>query len=1032
MKKIQLSPFFNQPRRPRIWILSSASLVLSMGMSLAADVVKDGAGTDLNAGVSWSGTAPGSDDIATWQTGSLGAGLTIGSNVSWSGIKVADALSDIDVTGAGALTIGSDGIEMSAAALNMSLATNVVLGADQDWAVGDGQQLTVSGQVSGAHVLTINGAYDTTTFNSTLTSTPQLIWAGKTLSDIDAAGGMLGGPSINSGTPLTGSAELFTPGVSTTYQLQVHDDVWLKGVGVELTQVGDDIYAQANWARYKPDSNLLGTDLSDGNNSSYLAVETTLEMNSTSKGDVLFNRSGGNGGTIGGLSINAGTVELDGGNIGYASSGGYFSGAAIEVSDHGVLKLTGAFNAGYSTDMTVNGGELQIVGDQYINNLTLKNGGEVTGGDFRMGFHSHAVLSVEGTSASTITSKVTLVRNAGTGDTVTFDVADVDGGSGVDLNVSGGIGDLGGYAGSSLIKTGDGTLLLSGNDATYGGDTIINGGVFAMSKKLNAGSEVHINAGATMELRATNIFLRNSSSAAVIIDSGTLTMSNGNHNKFGDMSLLSGATWTTEASSGSYAGENFVIRPNSTITVGGTGASTMSAKDGVALESGIITFDVADASGDSAGDLIVNTELENGGGVTKTGLGTMELQKASTYTGGTVINEGTISLGNGGTAGSVVGAIINNSALVVNRSNTITLANDISGSGTLTLLGNGTNGSHVNLTGDNSGFAGNTTIDGARANVDMSGGNRVGSGSVTVADGGQLWLTGGALSNAVTLNGEGVTEAAGQLGAVRFSNDSNISGAVTLAGDSRLTPHSSSDTGTVSGVISGDYGIEKTGSGTLNLTNANTYTGDTHIKAGSLVLGASGSIASSPTIAIDSGAEFDVSAVTDFSLGAGQTLSGSGDIVGDVGVSGTIAPGMSPGTMSYGGALVLFDGSTLDIELNGADNTTGSSVNDLITVAGNLEFEGTVKVDVTELAAFNAVAKDTRWVFITYEGALVGGENLVLGDLPSLTLDPAVLNPHFALDTSTMGEIALIAVPEPSSAALLALGGLALTLRRRK
>ena len=55
---------------------------------------------------------------------------------------------------------------------------------------------------------------------------------------------------------------------------------------------------------------------------------------------------------------------------------------------------------------------------------------------------------------------------------------------------------------------------------------------------------------------------------------------------------------------------------------------------------------------------------------------------ANTYTGGTTISAGTLLLGNGGTTGSVAGNIVDNAALVFNRSNALTYAGVISGTGT--------------------------------------------------------------------------------------------------------------------------------------------------------------------------------------------------------------------------------------------------------------------------------------------------------------------------------------------------------------
>ena len=66
------------------------------------------------------------------------------------------------------------------------------------------------------------------------------------------------------------------------------------------------------------------------------------------------------------------------------------------------------------------------------------------------------------------------------------------------------------------------------------------------------------------------------------------------------------------------------------------------------------------------------------------GTGTLTLTGANTYTGGTTITAGTLQLGNGGTTGSITGNVVNNGALVFNRSDTLTFAGVISGTGALT------------------------------------------------------------------------------------------------------------------------------------------------------------------------------------------------------------------------------------------------------------------------------------------------------------------------------------------------------------
>ena len=83
----------------------------------------------------------------------------------------------------------------------------------------------------------------------------------------------------------------------------------------------------------------------------------------------------------------------------------------------------------------------------------------------------------------------------------------------------------------------------------------------------------------------------------------------------------------------------------------------------------------------------------------------MTLSGANSYSGGTTISDGTLQVGNGGTTGSIAGNIVNNAALIFNRSDNLTYANVISGTGTLEQAGAGI----LTLTGANT-YSGSTTI----------------------------------------------------------------------------------------------------------------------------------------------------------------------------------------------------------------------------------------------------------------------------------------------------------------------------------
>src|SRR5581483_6451042 len=86
-----------------------------------------------------------------------------------------------------------------------------------------------------------------------------------------------------------------------------------------------------------------------------------------------------------------------------------------------------------------------------------------------------------------------------------------------------------------------------------------------------------------------------------------------------------------------------------------------------------------------------------------------------------------------------------------------------------------------------------------------------------------------------------------------------------------------------------DGGLTKNGPGNVTLNSVNTYTGPTVVNAGTLALAGSGSISTSPTITLVSGATLDGSGRSDttVTIPSGQTLAGSGSVVGNL----TIASG---------------------------------------------------------------------------------------------------------------------------------------------
>ena len=112
---------------------------------------------------------------------------------------------------------------------------------------------------------------------------------------------------------------------------------------------------------------------------------------------------------------------------------------------------------------------------------------------------------------------------------------------------------------------------------------------------------------------------------------------------------------------------------------------------------------------------------------------------------------------------------------------------------------------------------------------------------------------------------------------------------------------------TVSAIIGGSGGLQANvsgDSGTLKLTAVDTYTGNTIVTAGTLMLSGSASISDSANIVVTGGATFDVSALSStFRLAAGQTLNNTNPmaiIAGNVITgSGTVSLTYAPGTPSF-------------------------------------------------------------------------------------------------------------------------------------
>lgn len=120
----------------------------------------------------------------------------------------------------------------------------------------------------------------------------------------------------------------------------------------------------------------------------------------------------------------------------------------------------------------------------------------------------------------------------------------------------------------------------------------------------------------------------------------------------------------------------------------------------------------------------------------------------------------------------------------------------------------------------------------------------------------------------------------------------------------------------------------------------------------------------------------------DYSVSTGATLGGHGTIGSVVNVAGSVAPGEADdaiGTLTVGG--LNLNGATLTFDLNAADHTAGSNINDLIVSTGLLDLSGGATLNVNGIGG-NLTAGDYDLIQFS-PGMLTGtASNLALGSIP--------------------------------------------------
>jgi len=644
------------------------------------------------------------------------------------------------------------------------------------------------------------------------------------------------------------------------------------------------------------------------------------------------------------------TAELGGDNSGFAG--------IIDIQD-GRISVTDGRSLGIGTVQVGSGTTLRtdtsIVGDTTVMaNLT---------GD--------GVFEKRGSNRVTLTGANTLTNNVFVRDgTLQIEGSQNIGTANIDLTLATSVLDLStsGMATLSnnvgglgrLVKTGTGTVFVTGANSYAGGTDIQQGAIRVTDVSFLGTGAITVQAGAALDLSIAGAQTLNQN----ISGAGILRKSGG-----GDLTLLgNGLTGGVD------------------ITNGRVIVNTASALGGGPVTTAVDTQLVFD----NAMTEVSNTLISGAGALTKDGAGLLVINNANSFTGGTIINSGRLGLNDGMGLGTGDVIVLQGAILGVGG---VTLANNVSGAGQVIKTANNT----ATLTGTNT-YSGGTDIQQGRVVVNSpaalgTGGVQMAANTALVVD--YNGATNVALNNVLTGAGALVKEGSGTV--VMNTIGNTFSGGTSInAGRLGLNFGDALGTGAVSiasgaelgiGAItyanatSGAGRIVKTSGGAAFLTGANTHSGGLDIQGGSVGVTGSGALGSG-AVSIASGASLDYTAASNatfanalsgagtfnklgtaqltfgsnFTLGAlnavagrtrinavattnatvasGATLDGTGRIVGNLVNNGTVAPGNSIGTLTVQGNYTQNAGSVLEIEFDANGNI------DLLDVTGNAVLNG--------------------------------------------------------------------------------------------
>ncbi len=672
--------------------------------------------------------------------------------------------------------------------------------------------------MNGAGTLTVNQS-GTTSYSGSISGNGGLVMSGTGTLTLSGTNNYTGGTTVSGGT-LQGTTDslqgAITNNAAVTFNQSTNGTYAgnMTGSGaVSLTGTGNVTFSGTN-------SYSGGTTVSAG---TLTGTTNSLQGDITNNATVTFGQN--TNGTYAGNLSGSGAVNLTGtGNVTFSGTNSYSGGTTVSagtltgttdslqgaITNNAAVVFSQATTGTYAGALTGTGTVAIAGGGTITLGSTASNysGGTTVSGGSTLSIASNANIGTGSLTLGDATTAGTLATTAtiNTSRTVTL------GAGGGTFNIAGGtsLSLLGSIGGSGGLTLNGGFLSLQGG-ASYTGGTTINAGTFQVSSNsaLASTGALTVNGGSVQlsdGISQTISSLSGTGGQIVVNGSGTLTVNQSTNTTYGGTFGAGGtlikngsgtltltgtgaATQSTTVNAGTLQlGTGANLTSATVLTVNGgtfqfTGGS-LGAGSTVAMAGG--TFDlnsnsqtISELSGGSGAvtlgsgaltiDQSTNTSYAGtisdggaGGSLVKQGTGTLTLSGANSYTGGTTVSAGTLSvsadnnlgatsggltLGNGSTL-ATTGSFSSSRAITLSgggviapsSGTTLTLNGGIGGTGGLTMNGAGT----LVLASGTYNYGGGTTVSAGRLTVN---GNL--ASDVTVGTGGNFGGTGTVTGNVI-------------------------------------------------------------------------------------------------------------------------------------------------------------------------------------------------------------------------------------------------------------------------------------------